>query len=295
MVTVLPSVLAHAGQPVAPHDLWSSWGADPVVYAGLAFASMAYAAGLRRWWSRGRGRGVAPWRAGCFVAGLFTAWLAVESPVDALGSSLFSAHMLQHELLVVVAAPLLVMGRPMVVMSRALPLELRRRTRRFERRLGGSRIGARRRWLVAALAVYVSTFWVWHVPVLYNAALRSDAIHSLQHASFLLGALAVWVGVAGVHGHRTQLEAIALLGVIALQGTWGGALFVFASRPIYEPYLDTTQPWGVDPVDDISLGGVIMCVAGLAFVLTAVVRLVSLLLSLERGDRRRPTPTPLPT
>ncbi|MCU0268581.1 MAG: cytochrome c oxidase assembly protein [Acidimicrobiales bacterium] len=148
-MVVLPSVLAHAGQPVAHHDR----------------------------------------RAGCFVAGLLVVWLALESPVDALG----------------------------------------------------------------------------------------------------------WVGVAGVHGHRTQFEAIALLGVIALQGIWGGALFVFASRPIYEPYLDTTQPWGLDPVDDISLGGVIMCVAGLAFVVTAVVRLVSLLLSLEGGDRRRPTPTPLPT
>lgn len=279
-------VLAHAGQPVSPHDLWSSWGMDPVVYAGLVAAAGLYLRGVRRLWATaGVGRGVARWQAAAFGAGLLVCWLALESPVDAVGSALFSGHMLQHELLAVVAAPLLVVGDPMVAVSHGLTPAWRRRLGAADRLLTGAGRSAQRGWWLAGwFLVFVTSFWVWHLPVLYNAALRNDVVHSLQHATFLVGAVGLWWCALGRHRKRNPLPGIGLLFLTVLQGTWGGALFVFATRAYYEPYVTTTEAWGLTAVEDINLGGVIMWIAGIVFIATAIVLLGSWLLSLDRRD-----------
>lgn len=266
-------VFAHAGQPPTPHDFWGSWGLDPFVYTGLFLAGWLYLGGLRRLWAAaGVGRGVSRARAGAFVGGLVVCWIALESPLDALGSALFSGHMLQHELLAVVAAPLLVMGEPFIVVPRGLPPPWRRRLGRVERLLtGAGRKSSSGPRYVAAFLIFVTTFWVWHVPVLYNAALGSDVVHSIQHITFLFGALVFWFAAISRRGRRNPFAGVGLAFAASLQGAWGGTLFVFSPQALYDPYLRTTRPWGLDPIEDINLGGIIMLAAGPIFVLTAVI------------------------
>jgi putative membrane protein len=287
------SLLAHAGQPATPHDLWSSWGTDPAVYSGLLLGGWLYLRGLRRLWdAAGVGRGVSRIRAASFFAGLVVCWVALESPVDALGSALFSGHMLQHELLAVVAAPLLVLGEPAVVVPRALPPRWRRRLGRVEHRItGAGRPSASGPRYVAAFLVFAGSFWVWHAPALYNAALRSDVVHSIQHVTFLTGALVFWYAAISRRGRRNPLAGVALGFAATLQGAWGGTVFVFSNQAVYDPYLSTTQPWGLEPAQDTNLGGVIMLAAGPIFLLTVVALLTGYLSSMDDQDK---DPTTIP-
>ncbi|HEX2204587.1 MAG TPA: cytochrome c oxidase assembly protein, partial [Longimicrobium sp.] len=107
--------LAHGGRPPEPHDLAGAWSFAPWVVVPLFVTAWLYSRGVERMWRRsGVGRGIRRWEAGCFAAGWLTLFVATVTPLDALGEALFSAHMVQHELLMALAAPLLVLGRPVV-------------------------------------------------------------------------------------------------------------------------------------------------------------------------------------
>ena len=130
-------VLAHAhpGLPPEPHDLPAAWSWEPTVLLGLALGAWAYRRGVRSLWRRaGRGRGLARRRVVAFAGGMLALFLALVSPLDALGAALFSAHMVQHLLLVLVAAPLLVLGMPQTPLLWALDQPGRRRLGRRWRR-----------------------------------------------------------------------------------------------------------------------------------------------------------------
>ena len=202
--------------------------------------------------------------------------------------------MLQHELLAVVAAPLLVLGEPAVVVPRGLSPPWRRRLGRIEHRLtGAGRPSASGPRYVAAFLVFAGSFWVWHAPALYNAALRSDVVHSIQHVTFLTGALVFWYATISRRGRRNPLAGMALSFAATLQGAWGGTVFVFSDRAVYDPYLSTTQPWGLEPVQDINLGGVIMLGAGPIFLLTVVALLAGYLRSMDEHDEGPTTSQPV--
>jgi putative membrane protein len=130
--------LAHDGNPYAPHDLWAVWGWEPWVIAGLALAAWLYGRGAYRLWqASAAGCGLRRWEAAAFGAGWLGLWVALISPIHALGNVLFSARMVQHEIIMVVAAPLLVLGRPLIPWLWGLPLPWRRG-------VGGM---GRRRWV----------------------------------------------------------------------------------------------------------------------------------------------------
>ena len=265
------ALLAHAGQPIVPHDLWSSWGFDPVVYNGLILSGWLYGRGFRRWRGVSRGARVATvGRAAPFYGGLLVCWLALESPVDALGSALFSGHMVQHELLAVVAAPLLVLGRPSVVMVRGLPRSwwpaVSRTLRRTVARVQPSSDAT---LTTAVFLLFFTSFWLWHVPRLYDAAVRSDLVHSLQHATFLGGAVVFWATIFGRRVRRNGLIGAGLVAPAFLTGAWGGALFTFTRVPLYDAYRTTTEPWGLTPVGDLNIGGAVMLTAGPVYLAAA--------------------------
>jgi putative membrane protein len=279
-------MLAHDGLPVAPHDVWSAWADDPFVLVAVLGVGWLYVRGLRRLWAAaGTGRGVSRAQAASFIAGLVVCLVALASPVDALGSALFSGHMLQHELLAVVAAPLLVLGEPLVAIPRGLPPRWRRRLGRMERVVtGAGRTPSTGNRLAVVFGVFLATFWIWHAPLLYDAALTSDVLHGLQHLSFLTGALWLWWSAIGRRARRNSLAGVALLFGATVQGAWGAILFVFARQPLYDSYLTTTAPWGLDPVADVRLGGIVMLAAGFAFVAGAAWLFVSWLADQERRD-----------
>src|ERR1051325_6125677 len=194
----------HGGKPHTFGDLWFTWGRDPLVIASLAVAGWLYFRGVRRVWREsGRGHGTSRGEAWAFAGGWLALFVALVSPLHPMGEVLFSAHMAQHEVLMVAAAPLLVLGRPLIAFLWALPLE-------WARTVGGWGKAA---WLqkawrtltnpLAAWAIHSVALLGWHVPALFQATLRSDFIHTLQHVSFLGSALLFWWAL--VHGPRGLL------------------------------------------------------------------------------------------
>jgi putative membrane protein len=272
---VLTPILAHPGQPPAPHDLGSAWSLHPVLVGGLLLAAWAYLRGR----SRGPRRPVDRWRAGCFVAALVALGLALLSPLDALSGALASAHMVQHLLLLLVAAPLLVLSAPSSAILRGSPLAVRRASGRWRRRLGLTHGNLRPlRHPAAVWLLAVGVLWFWHAAAPYDAALDSEPLHVLEHASFLVTAVLFWHVVVGVRGTARVSNGLGVLLVftMAMQSVFLSVLLTFARTPWYSGYATTTAPWGLDQLADQQLAGVLMWIpAGGIYLAVALALLVS--------------------
>jgi cytochrome c oxidase assembly factor CtaG len=238
-------------------------------------------------------RGWAWWRTGLFLLGLVSLIAALASPIDAIALQLFSVHMVQHMLLLVVTPPLLLAGAPVRPLLRGLPLAVRRTLVRALARNTAFRelVHLLRRPLVAA-ALYVVGLYAWHVPALYDAAVVNPTIHVVEHSWFLLTALLFWSVVIDPVPFRATLPYAAripfLLLVGAAQNTILGGLLAFSDRPYYAPYLTTTAAYGLDPASDQRLGGAIMWVPGdLIFLAAASLAFFLWLQSEEQAQRLR--------
>jgi putative membrane protein len=254
---------AHTGQALAPHDLWRAWTFEPVVAITLIVSGALYLVGVIRLWANGAGRGIRRWEAGAFAAGWLTLVVALVSPLHALGGVLFSAHMTQHELLIGVSAPLLVLGRPLIPFLWALPIDWRRRAGEWSR----TRTVARS-WQVLTLpsiafVLHAAALWIWHLPGPYQSTLHSELMHSLQHTSFIVTALLLWWTIFHARGSELGYGgAVFYLFGTALQTGALGALLTFAPSLWYPDYAATTGPWGFTPLEDQQLGGLIMWIPG---------------------------------
>lgn len=275
-----------AGDALSPSGLLRAWTFEPgVVLGGLAGAA-AYAAGVRRLWrTAGVGRGIASWQALSFTLGLVTLLVALVSPLDALADSLFAAHMSQHLLLILVAPPLLLWGNPIVAMLWALP-----RARRAAVLAWWRASPLHHEWdaishPAAAWTLHAATLLAWHLPPLFDAALRREGVHALEHASFLATALLFWWPVLHPAGRRRLGYGGALLYVFGmfLLGGGVGALLTFTTAVLYA-YGPATRAWGLTPLQDQQLAGLIMWIpAGSIYVLAAV----GLVLHWLRADAHR--------
>ena len=280
----------HAQLAPEPHDLWSAWTWSPPVLIGLAFGAWRYARGLRALWRRsGHGRVVTAWRAAAYYAGLFALFLALISPVDAIGEALFSVHMTQHLLLIMVAAPLIVLGDPVTVTLWAFPVRWRRRIGLAFRQTGWLRAA----WGALTIApiawsIHVVTLWLWHAPIFYEMALRSETVHEFEHATFFVTALLFWWLLFAPHGRRLSIGAkVAYLFAAMLQGTILGAVITFARHPWYVSYFGTTKAWGLTPLEDQQLAGLIMWIpAGLIYLAALLPLLAGALAEREGGKGR---------
>lgn len=261
-----------------PHDLWRAWDLHPGVVGGLAIGAAWYAAGLRRLWRRaGRGRGVARWRATCAAAALLVLVVALLSPLDALGHALFSAHMVQHLLLLVVAPPLLVAGAPLYVGLWALPDASRRVVARWWH--GARRLRAIAGQLLRPIPVWsanVAILWAWHLPAAYDLAVRRDWVHALEHASFLVASFFFWWLLFRHTGRRMDRGAgIVYVFAAGLQCAALGALLTLSGGAWYAVHAHTTAAFGLTPIEDQQLAGLIMWIpAGLAYLVASAVLFV---------------------
>lgn len=233
------------------------------------------------------------WRTAAFLAGLSALLVALVSQVDALATELFSVHMVQHMLLTVVAAPLLLVGAPIRPLLRGLPRWMRS---------GLVRPLARSRWLRRSLhlirhplvagALYVGGLYAWHVPALYDAALRDGRVHVAEHLWFLVSALVFWsvvidpVPFRGTLGYAGRLPYLLVAG--AAQNTVLGGVLSFSSLLLYGSYTHSPERFGIDPLSDQRIGGAIMWVAGdIVFLAAASVAFFRWLAEEEEMQRRR--------
>ncbi len=257
------TVFAHTGQAPGPHDIWLHWQRDPLVVLTILVVVALYAQGVRYTDSRRRRT--------AFALGITSLALALLSPLDAAAQGLASAHMVQHLVLTFVSAPLLVAARPGPAIRRSLPARLGRPLRVAERTLGLGRAGSPGRIPATALIVATATFWIWHARHPYTLALRSDVVHALSHLSYFAAGLIVSnvVRTAGRPGRPHPAAAMGLLFALGLQSTLLAALMTFAGRPWYEPYLATTPAWGLEPLTDQQLAGLVMWFPGAAVCLAS--------------------------
>jgi putative membrane protein len=264
-------VLAHVRGPAAPGDIWHHWASDPLVLLALVASGLAYARGLHTLRARSRG-GVRHWRVGCFFAGMLTIAVALLSPLDAMAASLFSAHMMQHLLLMIVAPPLVVLGLPGFVLLWALPRSGRRAVGRW---WAHARMAAPLRALwhavtmpVPAVLVHTAAVWAWHVPALYERAIWSAPVHALEHGSFLTtGIFVSWAALRPRGMSRARRSAGFATGLLvvfatAMQSGALGALLTFARTPWYSAHGIGPALWGISPLEDQQLAGLVMWVPG---------------------------------
>jgi putative membrane protein len=277
---------AHTGEPPAPHDFWRMWSWEPEVLIGIALSGWLYARGVRRIWCRaGTGVGITRWQAASFAGGLAALFVALISPLDGLGAALFSAHMLQHVVLMLVAAPLLVVGTPLVPFLWALPPRWRHVVGGWGRApvISGPWTALTNPFV--AWGVHAVALWIWHIPALFEATLASKAVHVLQHLSFFLTALLFW-WAALEFSRRRQLNygfGVFYTFTTAVHSSILGALLTFSLVLWYPIYAERAVRWGLTPLEDQQLGGLVMWVpAGIIYLVAALALFATGLMAAER-------------
>jgi putative membrane protein len=282
------SAAARGGVPIQPEALWRAWSFDPIVLVPLLIAHSAYGRGTFRLWRRaGRWRGIGRLQVLSFALGEFALVLALVSPLDQLGGTLLSAHMAQHALLVAVAPPLLLLGAPGVAFAWAFPDGGRKSlfSSQLWRQLA-SLANALSRPAPAA-ALHGLALWFWHAPRPFDAALGSDWIHALEHASFFGTALLFWRALMGARSARHTAPAIAAAFFTLLHSGLLGALITLSPRPLYRWY-GATELWGMSALVDQQLAGLLMWVPmGALYFGTCLFLASHLLVSDERSTSGR--------
>ena len=276
IVALAAAGAAHAhdveGQYTAADAL--SWGAEPWVLALLALSLLLYVLGLRRLWPRSRhARPSLVRQAAWFGAGWIALALALASPLDSSGSFSFAAHMVQHEFLMIVAAPMLVLGRPLGIWVWGLPAVWRRRTGAATRNPAVSAAWHALTRPLNAWLLHFAALWMWHVPATFQAGLASNGVHALQHASFLFSALLFWWAVLAREG-GTQGRGAAIVYLFTTMMHTGalGAMFTMSEQIWYPYYGSKAQAFGLTALEDQQLGGLIMWIpGGLAYVVAGLV------------------------
>lgn len=258
-----------------------TWTWDPVVSGLLLVSGLLYAIGLfrmRRTALRSR------WRPIAFAAGWLTLVLALLSPVHKLSALLFSVHMTQHELLMLVAPPLLVMSRPMVLMLWALPRGARLTIGAWTRTSVVSRSWHALTGPFTVWMLHGAVLWIWHIPTLYEAALASETVHVVQHTSFFLAAAFFWWAlIYGRCGRMGYGISVAYVFTTAMHTGLLGALITLASQIWYPAYEGRTAPWGLTALEDQQVAGLVMWVpGGIVFTLVALALFAAWLGEAER-------------
>jgi putative membrane protein len=282
LASVAPLACAHEGEALKPHDIWSAWTFDPGIVIPLFLTAVLYARGATA------AHGVSWKQKSCFWAGWILLCVALLSPLHPLGEVLFSAHMAQHELLMVVVAPFLVLSRPLVGLLWGLPLAWRRGLGQWskQREVQGA-------WHfithpMTAWWVHAAALWLWHIPRLFQATLANDWIHSAQHISFLGSALLFWWSLFYTHGRSRYGASVLYVFTTAVHTSILGALLTFASTVWYPAYVATTAAWGLTPLEDQQSGGLIMWVpAGVVYVIGGLILFAEWLRESDRAANAR--------
>ena len=285
LIATPASVLAHGAAAPAPEfpGVLAEWSLDPLAVLAIAIAAAAYAWAVRRVNRAHPGNRQPGYRSWLFGAGLASIGLALLSPIEAYEGTLFSVHMVQHMLLELLAAPLLLAGAPITLTLRVATPSVRRTLLAILQSRAVHVIS----FPVVAWVLFAAVNWGWHFSALYDDALENQALHYLQHASFLGAALLFWWPVVGADPSPWRLPHPVRLLYLFLampQNSFLGVALMSASTVLYPHYVTNARDWGMAPIDDQALGGVIMWVVGDVAFLAAMLLVV--VLWMRHEDRR---------
>jgi cytochrome c oxidase assembly factor CtaG len=275
--------------------LWD-WSFDPPLVLVIDLA-VFYWMGDRRTVTPQRKRTIQRWRSACFYAALVVLAIALASPIERLSAQLFWVHMIQHVLLLVVAAPMFVVARPWIRLWRCLPLDARRWLARGLSQGGRTApLRAASRTLgrpVPSFLAFSVVLLGWHVPALFDATLRSGALHALEHTLFFCTALMFWKQVLPSPPLHTSLlaaqrVAYSIGGMIV---SWVLAVVLaLAPHPLYSFYAHlASRPGGISAMADQQLAAGIMWVPGsVTFLIVVFVYVHRWLMAPEPGATGAP-------
>jgi cytochrome c oxidase assembly factor CtaG len=268
--------------------LLRAWDFRPEVLLVLLLAGALFSLGWWRLRKESSDRFTKVWRLAAYLAGLGLLALALLSPIDTLSSYLLSMHMVQHLLLMMFAPVLLLIANPLPFTLWGMPDALRRRAGGLLRR--GSVLRRALTALTAPGPVWIALVVVlvgWHDPRAYDAALRSELLHNLEHLSFFALAMLFWWHVTGagprLHGSPSAGMRIALL-LITIPVTMGiGIVIALTAQPIYLNYLTVPRVLGLSVMEDQQLAGAIMWIPGSMMLIIAALILVAQVLGAEES------------
>jgi putative membrane protein len=251
---------------------------------------------VRVWRSAGYGHGVRPFEAIAFVGSWIAIAIALSSPMDELSETWLAAHMVQHELLMVVAAPLAAASAPLIALLWAVPAGFRRRALESIRRPPITFAWAALTAPASVFLLHAVALWVWHLPALYDYAVAHEGVHIIQHFCFFATAALFWWGIAhGRYGRTGYGAAVVYVFATALHGGVLGALLTLSPRVWYSPYL-ANHPAGLTPLQDQQLAGLLMWVpAGLLSAAGGLVLFAAWLRESDRRTRYKPAVSEIPT
>jgi putative membrane protein len=243
-----------------------------LVAVALLLAAFPY---LRGWFHLRRTFLIPVWRVAAFLCGLLAVWIAVGSPLAALDEEFLSAHMMQHLLLMSVAAPLILLGAPSLLFRHGLPYLFSGVLR--VRRLGNLVTTPVFTWLAATTVLIV-----WHTPAVFALGLESHWLHELEHLTFFVAGLLFWWPVIprrlGV-SECPQWWVVLYLFLATLPCDALSAFLVFCDRVVYTPYLSVPRSLDVSPLQDQAFAGALMWIFVTFAYLVPAVLLTTRLLS----------------
>lgn len=258
------------------------WEFEPWVVAPIALAAVLFATGWLRLRARSGQGGRLGRQAALFLGGLAVVALAAMSPLHDAGRRSFTAHMIEHELLMLAGAPLMVLGRPLPVMLWAFPQGGRQALAGLGRRRWISRLWRGLTDPAIATLLQAAALWVWHAPTLFDRALQSDGWHIAQHLFFVVTGLMFWSAV--LDRRRGVGQAALCLFVTSLVSGALGAFMAVSSSPWYAGYADLgLTPYGLTPAEDQQLAGILMWVPGGMVHAVAALALLAPLLRNRQG------------
>ena len=257
-----------------------TWLPDPLVLAPLAVLVALYVRRFRRARREAGGRGAGWPQALAFAAGMLALLAALAPPVDALGEDyLFAAHMVQHVLLGDIAPALLLLSLSRVILRPAT-----RRLMRVERALGPLASP----W--TGIAIWLGIMYLWHVPALYDAALRHPLVHVTEHAAFFTAGVMVWwplIQPVPMRRRLTGLHTVAYIGTAKFGLAALGLYLTWSGTVLYDYYESVPRVWGLSAIGDQNTGGAIMMVEQSVTFVIALVVLFSRMLTQSEVDQRR--------
>ena len=267
--------LGHNDRPPVPAfpSVLLAWTLDPVPIVGVGMAAAAYLWTERRVARRHPASPAPRHRRWLFMGGIAAILVALVSPVDTYENVLFSVHMVQHMLLEMVAAPLIVLSAPITLVLRATGPSARRAILAVLHSQPA-------RWLTFPLVtwlLFAGINWGWHFSGLYNVALENDPVHYLEHASFLAAALLFWWPAIGPDPQPWRMPHAVRLMYLFLampQNSFLGVALLSTQRVLYLHYVTVVRAWGPTPLDDQHLGGTVMWVFGDMVFLAAMLGVV---------------------
>jgi putative copper resistance protein D len=286
-LVLLPAVaVAHGLAPSAPTaaTLVEGWTFDVAVWVPVILAASAYWMARVVVDRRHPSNPVPRWRLWSWLAGLAAIVVALASPIEAYDTTLFSVHMVQHLLLMLVAAPLLALSAPVTQLLRA------------------ASPSARQRWLlpvlhspiveaighpVVAWLTFTLVMWLSHFSPLFDLALENRGIHELEHAVYLAAALLFWWPAVAADPARRRLPYAVRVLYLLLQlpvNSFLGMAILFAAAPLYPHYATLGTPYGINPLADQELAGGIMWLAGDIVFIAAILAVVASWMRHEERD-----------